>query len=465
VEHLNKSKQEQEFSRQPDKRTRNAGQRNRMNRAVDPVQAKTTKKKKKKNGALTDVVQQKMENAFDADFSSVNIKTNSSEAKDMGALAFTQGENVHFAPGQFDPNNTKGQKLIGHELTHVVQQREGRVQKKKQAKPQNEGQEINDDPQLEAEADEMGKRAAEGKGANVSGKGSGVQRQSENPINNASMCVPFPEDVDKEQLISQANSKIEDIRSLNSNLIRSCILAISNVENLIALEDSDMLKVFVQKLLGSALDKIASTNKILEASYLIVKAGMEANSASSAVQDRNKIALSFVDINTRLQNFDTNITSKTQEIKNSFSENYNLTKYIASLEISPSDYDEIRTSANRFEANVWKQVLPLKWKHMVSNQSSFHTNLDFIDRMESKHKNIYYTYEKGTQGLIWQTDGYYIKEHWLGSGSSPLFHDKAPEELAKHLFETLGISKKEVFENWGLPRQIFVINSGGMYGY
>lgn len=207
MEHLNKSKQEQEFSRQPDKRTRNAGQRNRMNRAVDPVQAKTTKKKKKKNGALTDVVQQKMENAFGEDFSSVNIKTNSSEAKDMGALAFTQGENVHFAPGQFDTNSTKGQELIGHELTHVVQQREGRAQKKKQAKPQNEGQQINDDPQLEAEADEMGKRA-------VTGVKSVIQKKAKDSEESTEEEKPYNKDASIYEVKKDDKSLIEIVRSL-----------------------------------------------------------------------------------------------------------------------------------------------------------------------------------------------------------------------------------------------------------
>lgn len=157
MEYISKNQQDQRPSRNPDKRARNEGQRLRMDRAVDSVQAKE-KKEGSTNGALPKVVQQKMENAFDTDFSSVDIKTNSSEAKNMGALAFTQGENIHFAPGQYDPNSSKGQELLGHELTHVVQQRQGRVQ----AKPQAKGLAVNDDPALEAEADEMGKKAAEG---------------------------------------------------------------------------------------------------------------------------------------------------------------------------------------------------------------------------------------------------------------------------------------------------------------
>ncbi len=68
--------------------------------------------------------------------------TDSSQASELGALAYTQGENIHFAPGQFDTGSQRGQALLGHELTHVVQQREERVQ----ANPmQMKGLGMNDD--------------------------------------------------------------------------------------------------------------------------------------------------------------------------------------------------------------------------------------------------------------------------------------------------------------------------------
>lgn len=108
------------------------------------------------NTALPETVQSKMEHGLGEDFSSVKIHKESAEATRMGALAFTNGENVHFAPGQFHPHTTPGQELIGHELAHVKQQRQGRVQHGIQAK----GLSLNGDRSLEAEADVLGKRAA-----------------------------------------------------------------------------------------------------------------------------------------------------------------------------------------------------------------------------------------------------------------------------------------------------------------
>ena len=126
---------------------------------------------------MPDEVRSKMENSFGADFSSVNIHRNSDQASNIGALAYTQGNDVHFAPGQYNPGSTKGQELLGHELTHVVQQRQGKVRPDAE---QKKGMNINSDSALEKEADVMGEKAAQGKMADVTGNGSGLQRKGEN---------------------------------------------------------------------------------------------------------------------------------------------------------------------------------------------------------------------------------------------------------------------------------------------
>ena len=62
---------------------------------------------------------------FGADFSGVRIHSGrnaSSLAENVNARAFTFGNNIAFGPGEFAPNNSKGRKLLAHELTHVVQQ-------------------------------------------------------------------------------------------------------------------------------------------------------------------------------------------------------------------------------------------------------------------------------------------------------------------------------------------------------
>jgi Domain of unknown function (DUF4157)/Protein-glutamine gamma-glutamyltransferase len=107
-----------------------------------------------------------MERAFGADFSSVRVHEDPAAAA-MGALAFTRGTEIHVAPGYYDPASQRGQALLGHELTHVVQQAQGRVRPTAQAA----GGAANLDPALEREADDHGERAARGQPAGAATAG------------------------------------------------------------------------------------------------------------------------------------------------------------------------------------------------------------------------------------------------------------------------------------------------------
>ena len=99
---------------------------------------------------LPEAVQRKMEGALGADFSGVRVHVGP-EAGSIGASAFTLGSDLYFAPGQYNPHSRQGQQLLGHELTHVVQQRAGRVRN-----PNGTGLAVVQDAALEAEAERMG---------------------------------------------------------------------------------------------------------------------------------------------------------------------------------------------------------------------------------------------------------------------------------------------------------------------
>ena len=71
-----------------------------------------------------------MERSFGTDFGSVRVHTGSeadASARQLGAHAYTVGEDVVFAQGRFDASSAAGQRTLAHELTHVVQQRHGPV--------------------------------------------------------------------------------------------------------------------------------------------------------------------------------------------------------------------------------------------------------------------------------------------------------------------------------------------------
>jgi Domain of unknown function (DUF4157) len=66
-----------------------------------------------------------MNNSFGVDFSKVNIHTDSESAqmnKELGAQAFTHGNDIYFNSGKYNSNTAEGKQLLAHELTHVVQQ-------------------------------------------------------------------------------------------------------------------------------------------------------------------------------------------------------------------------------------------------------------------------------------------------------------------------------------------------------
>lgn len=74
---------------------------------------------------LEPALQQDMQQRFGHDFSQVRVHTHGvaeQSARDVNANAYTVGHDIVFGEGRFAPETHEGQRLIAHELTHVVQQ-------------------------------------------------------------------------------------------------------------------------------------------------------------------------------------------------------------------------------------------------------------------------------------------------------------------------------------------------------
>ncbi|MFD7290275.1 DUF4157 domain-containing protein [Streptomyces sp. NPDC059863] len=72
-----------------------------------------------------------MESRMGADFSDVRVHTDAAaheSAKGVGARAYTVGNHVVFQRESYDPSSPDGRTTLAHELTHVVQQRNGPVE-------------------------------------------------------------------------------------------------------------------------------------------------------------------------------------------------------------------------------------------------------------------------------------------------------------------------------------------------
>jgi hypothetical protein len=81
--------------------------------------------------ALSPDTQAEMEARLGADFSDVRVHTGAAahdSARDVGARAYTVGNNVVFQRDAYDPSSHEGRTTLAHELTHVIQQRNGPVE-------------------------------------------------------------------------------------------------------------------------------------------------------------------------------------------------------------------------------------------------------------------------------------------------------------------------------------------------
>jgi hypothetical protein len=96
----------------------------------------------KGNGqSLPNNTQKELGNKMGADFSNVNIHTDDNAVQmntELGAKAFTHGNDVYFNEGNYNPTSSEGKHLLAHELTHTIQQSGGGMQVQLEPDPDEE---------------------------------------------------------------------------------------------------------------------------------------------------------------------------------------------------------------------------------------------------------------------------------------------------------------------------------------
>lgn len=95
---------------------------------------------------IPDGMKERAEACSGFSFDDVKVHYHSDKPAQFQALAYAQGGQIFVGAGQ--------EMHLGHELGHIVQQKQGRVQ----ATGAVRGQALNDDRSLEQEADRFGKR-------------------------------------------------------------------------------------------------------------------------------------------------------------------------------------------------------------------------------------------------------------------------------------------------------------------
>lgn len=80
--------------------------------------------------SLPQNLQHEMSQKMGADFSRVNVHTDSNANQmnsALGARAFTHGTDIYFNSGEYKPDSSDGKHLLAHELTHTIQQSSGKM--------------------------------------------------------------------------------------------------------------------------------------------------------------------------------------------------------------------------------------------------------------------------------------------------------------------------------------------------
>jgi outer membrane protein OmpA-like peptidoglycan-associated protein len=76
--------------------------------------------------AVPSGVRGRVEQVTGADLGAVQVHTgpdSNEAARELGAQAFTVGQDIHFGAGHYQPGTPEGDNLIAHELAHTIQQR------------------------------------------------------------------------------------------------------------------------------------------------------------------------------------------------------------------------------------------------------------------------------------------------------------------------------------------------------
>lgn len=117
---------------------------------------------------LPEAIRRHLEQGLNVDLNQVRIHDDAEAhglAKSVNAIAFTSGNDIFFQSGRYNPNTQSGLELLAHEVTHTVQQTQGKV-----------GPGVDPDAGLEAEARRAGARLA-----NLPVKPSGAVRRLPSP--------------------------------------------------------------------------------------------------------------------------------------------------------------------------------------------------------------------------------------------------------------------------------------------
>ena len=237
------------------------------------------------------LILEKMGHLFGVDFSDVRIHLNSDQTDKLDAQAFASGKDVHFAAGKFDPFSNAGSELIGHELTHILQQ--------KNSENGSDTLAINSDSGTEKQATHFGKMAAKGQkitepATKIPNKKATIQRKPNNENSSTSETVAAIAD----KTNAGGNILGGIMEKFNKQMIQAKQLAAE------AMKDAQDASKLAQSKADKALYamKNAGSGKSKMLSDLASKAAKEANEAKKIASLKQIKAANLLGIANKIEN-------------------------------------------------------------------------------------------------------------------------------------------------------------------
>lgn len=164
----------------------------------------------------------------------VKVHYNSNKPAQLQALAYAQGTDIHIGPGQ--------EKHLPHEAWHVLQQKQGRVKPTMQMKG---GVPVNDDKELEHEADVMGEEATRPLQPNIQADTATMQRKLARGFAKPPLIFQrrISED-ERNKILSPGGKKLDDsVIAAHTKILGKGALA-KNLEGVAGVQETAMYKTY-----------------------------------------------------------------------------------------------------------------------------------------------------------------------------------------------------------------------------
>lgn len=239
---------------------------------------------------------------------------------------------------------------------------------------------------------------------------------------------------------------------------------LESVTGLVELEDSDVVKIFITKVVEeslSGLGAIPKVGKVVEATVKVLWAtAQEASKAAGA----NTYALTVVNAVDRLDEDFNHAIDRVEEVKADVLSDWGKLQLFADVEWPPTTAEFRREAGRSYELRLWKELLPLKWK-VFKGESTFHRDISWVDRWRERNPTHLMKLERGTSGWwIFERSGWWATEYWLGSGTHPFSHTQPEAGLVERITTELGVDKEELMLDWGLPTARLIQTQRGWVG-